>query len=41
MTVEAEVGVLWPQAKECRQPVELEKAKESISPWSLQKEACL
>lgn len=27
VTAEAEVKVMWPQAKECGQPLELEKAK--------------
>lgn len=27
VTVEAEIGMMWPQAKECRQPLELETAK--------------
>jgi len=35
---EAEVGVPWSQAEECRQPPEVGKGKEWTTPQSLQKD---
>lgn len=32
MTRDAEIGVLWPQAKECRQARQLEEASDGFSP---------
>lgn len=38
MTTEAEIGAMWLQAEECKQPLGAERGKEQIFPWSLQKE---
>ena len=32
MTTQAEIGVMWPQAKECQWPQQLEEARYGFSP---------
>lgn len=39
--MEAEIEVVWLQAKECQQPLEAWGEKEWILPWSLQVEPAL
>lgn len=39
--MEAEVGVMWPQAQECQVPLEGGGVKEWIMPWSVQGELSL
>lgn len=38
VTLEAEIEVMRPQAKECRQPPEAGPGKKQLPPWSLRKE---
>lgn len=40
LKTEAEIGVMWPQAEECWQPLEARRDKELIPvlPWHLQKD---
>lgn len=35
--VKTEIGVMWPEARECQQPPETEKGKKQISRESLQR----
>lgn len=41
VTMEAETGVLWPPAKECKWSFKAGKYKEQIFPWSLRREPAL
>lgn len=40
-TMESEIGVIWPQATEGRQPPEARRGKEKTFPWSLWNEHVL
>lgn len=39
--MKAEIGVIWPEAKECQLPGEAGRGKGWVLPWSRQKEPAL